>query len=59
MSKTKRLIEQAVLLAINSISEDIRTNDNEELNNISASSILKLAEAYDIVHRGKRGERSC
>lgn len=52
----KKLIEESILLAIDSISEDIqRTADEEEIK-VYAESIKMLAEAYDIVHRGKAGE---
>lgn len=54
--KTKHLIEESILLAMDSISEDIqRTADEKELKDY-AEAIKMLAEAYDIVHRGKRGE---
>lgn len=53
---TKNMIEESILLAVDSISEDIqRTRDAEE-NKVRAESIKMLAEAYDIVHRGKAGE---
>lgn len=56
MNKTKKLIEESIMLAIDSISEDIQKNYHKEENKIRAESIKMLAEAYDIVHRGKRGE---
>lgn len=49
----KRSIEDSINLAIFSISEEIqRTADEEEIKPY-AESIKILAEAYDIVHRGK------
>lgn len=55
MNKTKKMIEQAILFAITSIEEDITTTADEHENATNALSIKTLAEAYDIVHRGKRG----
>lgn len=55
MKKTKKLIEQSIMLAIDSISEDIQKNTfGDGHNRINAESIKLLAEAYDIVHRGKK-----
>lgn len=54
--RTKRLIEESILLAMDSISEDIQKHFFKEENECRAEAIKKLAEAYDIVHRGKRGE---
>lgn len=51
---TKKLIEESIMLAIDSISEDIQKTTNEDQNKIRAESIKILAEAYDIVHRGKK-----
>ena len=51
---TKRSIEDSINLAIFSISEDIQRNTDEEANKIRAEAIKTLAEAYDIVHRGKK-----
>lgn len=59
MNKTKKMIEQAILFAITSIEEDITTTADENENAINAQSIKTLAEAYDIVHRGKRGHAQC
>lgn len=53
---TKNLIEGSIMLAVDSISESIqRTADAEEIK-VYAESIKMLAEAYDIVHRGKTNE---
>ena len=52
--KTKHLIEESIMLAIDSISEDIQRTSDEAANKIRAESIKMLAEAYDIVHRGKK-----
>ena len=54
MKKTKKMIEQSIMLAIDSISEDIQRTAEEEENKIRAESIKILAEAYDIVRRGKK-----
>lgn len=51
---TKHLIEESILLAIDSISEDIQKTTYHEENKIRAETIKMLAEAYDIVHRGKK-----
>ena len=55
-TRTKRLIEESILLAMDSISEDVQENYCIEDNKVRAEAIKMLAEAYDIVHRGKRGE---
>lgn len=52
--KTKHTIEDSINLAIFSISEDIQITTDEEENKIRAEAIKTLAEAYDIVHRGKK-----
>lgn len=52
--KTKKLIEESIMLAIDSLSEDIQQSGLVEDNKIRAESIKMLAEAYDIVHRGKK-----
>ena len=51
---TRELIEDSIMLAIDSLSENIQRSANEEENAIDANSIKTLAEAYDIVHRGKK-----
>ena len=56
MKKTKKLIEESILLAIDSISQDIRHSIKEDENNIRAESIKVLSEAYDTVHRGGKRE---
>lgn len=53
---TKNLIEESIMLAIDSLSENIQRSANEEENAIDANSIKILAEAYDIVHRGKKAD---
>lgn len=53
-NKTKHLIEESIMLAIDSLSNCIQTSIVEENNHIDAKSIKLLAEAYDIVHRGKK-----
>lgn len=53
---TKKLIEESILLAVDSVSEDIqRTADEKEIK-VYAEAIKMLAESYDIVRRGKAGE---
>lgn len=55
MNKTKKLIEEAILLSIASIKEDITGHYDIDENKTRAEAIKNLAEAYDIVHRGKKG----
>ena len=52
--KTKHLIEESIMLAIDSLSEGIQGSISEEDNAIDANSIKVLAEAYNIVHLGKK-----
>ena len=52
MKKTKKLLEETILLAVNSISEDIRSTTNIDDNTHRAEAIKLLAEAYNIVRRG-------
>ena len=56
MNKTKKLIEESILLAIDSIKEDITNTTDIEENKPRAEAIKALAEAYNIVHRGKKGD---
>lgn len=56
MNKTKKLIEESILLAIESIKEDITNTSDIEENKPRSEAIKVLAEAYDIVHRGKKGD---
>ena len=49
----KRLIEESIMLAIDAISEDIQRTTDDAENKNRAEAIKTLAEAYDIVHRGK------
>ena len=56
MKKTKKLIEASILLAIDALSERIARCSLEDENRQNASSIKMLAEAYDMVHRGKKGD---
>lgn len=53
MNKTKKQIEASIERAIASISEDITLDNDDPKNKIRAEAIKMLAEAYDIVHRGK------
>ena len=54
MNKTKKMIEASIMLAIDALSERIQEGILEDENCINAQSIKILAEAYDIVHRGKK-----
>ena len=54
MNKTKKLIEEAIMLAIDSLSNNIQKSVIEDDNAKDALSIKLLTEAYDIVHRGKK-----
>lgn len=56
MKKTKKLIEEAILFAIASIKEDITESSYSDENKTRAEAIKTLAEAYDIIHRGKKGD---
>lgn len=52
--RTKKLIESAIMLAIDKLKENIEAKDDEYAVLANAKAIKILAEAYDIVHRGKR-----
>ena len=54
MNKTKKLIEKSILFAIDSIKNDIIITADDVENKNRAEAIKLLAEAYDIVHRGKK-----
>lgn len=54
--KTKKLMEQSILLAIDAIKTDICGTVDADENRTRAEAIKMLAEAYDIIHRGKRGQ---
>ena len=56
MNKTKKLIKETIMLAIDSIKEDITNTADDVENKNRAEAIKLLAEAYDIVHRGKKGD---
>ena len=53
INKTRKLIEQSIMLAISSLSDNIQESANERENAMDANSIRVLAEAYNLVHRGK------
>lgn len=53
---TKRLIEESIMFAIDELQHDLKRTADEDDNAKTANSIKVLAEAYDIVHRGKAGE---
>ena len=58
MNTTKKMIEDSIMLAIAELTDDIQNGhvkSNEAVWGY-AQAIKTLAEAYDIVHRGKRGE---
>ena len=56
MNKIKKLIEESIMLAIADLSNQIRSSTNEFKTGTDATSIKMLAEAYDLVHRGKKEE---
>ena len=51
---TKKMIEESIMFAIDSVSEDIQKTTDIEENKARAEAIKMLSEAYDIVHRGKK-----
>ena len=54
--KIKKEIEQSISDAIASIASDI-TTCADHIDNVPRSQAIKeLAEAYDLVHRGKKGK---
>lgn len=55
--KTRKLIEQSIMFAIDQLKEDIGWTRDHEENKARAEAIKALAEAYDIVHRGKKGAK--
>lgn len=57
MNKTKKLMEESILFSISAISSDIQQKymDDDDLVK-KATAIKTLAEAYDIIHRGKKGD---
>ena len=56
--KTRKLIEQSILFAIDDLTQTIITSPDCNLENCT-NAIKILAEAYDIVHRGKKGNKKC
>ena len=54
--KTKILIEKSILFAIDQMRKDIEEFNDLDENKQRAEAIKTLAEAYDIVHRGKKVE---
>lgn len=57
MGKTKKMIEWDIMLAINELSHKIQNGKRcVDDDHRDSESIKLLAEAYDIVHRGKRGD---
>lgn len=59
MNKTKKLIEETILFSMESVKEGIIGNYDEKEIKSLAESVKLLAEAYDIVHRGKKVEHTC
>lgn len=57
MNKTKKLMEESILFSISAVSNDIQQKymDDDDLLK-KANAIKTLAEAYDIVHRGRKGD---
>ena len=56
MNRIKKLIEESIMIAIDNLSERIARCSLEDENHMNAESIKLLAEAYDMVHRGKKGD---
>lgn len=56
MNKTKKLIQEAIMFAINSVSEDIQTDAGTEDNKVRAEIIKTLAEAYATVSGKGKGK---
>ena len=56
MDKNKKLIQEAIMFAIDSVSYDIRTSSDEEANKTRAEAIKTLAEAYATVSGKRRGK---
>ena len=54
MKRTKKMIEASIMLAIDALSERIQKGFLEDENRMDAQTLKMLAEAYDIVHRGKK-----
>ena len=52
--KTRKLIESAIMLAIDKLKENIEAASDANAVQVNANAIKALAEAYDIVHRGKK-----
>lgn len=46
MNKTKQLMQEAILLAVDAISKDIQTDTDCQRNLTRAEAIKRLAEAY-------------
>ena len=51
---TKRIIEESIMTAIYTLSENIQITLDDVENKNRAEAIKTLAEAYDTVHRGKK-----
>lgn len=56
MNPTKKLFEQSIMLAADAILKCIKNAQEKDDVLNDAQAIKILAEAYDLVHRGKRGE---
>ena len=56
--ETRVLIEQSILFAIDALTQDIKENKSKDKRK-DAQAVMILAEAFDIVHRGKGGECRC
>lgn len=49
----KKLMEESILLALDETSKDMRQTAEENENKVRAETIKLLAEAYNLVHRGR------
>lgn len=56
MNKSKKLIQESIMFAINSVSEDIQTDTGTEDNKVRAEIIKTLAEAYATVSGKGKGK---
>ena len=60
MNKTKKLMEETIMFSVAAISSEIQQKImNDDALMKKANAIKTLAEAYDLVHRGKKGDSRC
>ena len=53
MKTTRKMIEESILFAIETLSTRIQNTADAETRFVDAQTIKELAEAYDLVHYGK------